>query len=385
MKITITKKVFERAMNHAVGIIDRKQTVPILGYILLNASAEDNTITISSTTMDMTVVDHVKCDVEKSGSFCLPAILLCDITKKMKNDSKIVLSLDEEKNSISVTSNKTNFTIHYMESTNFPPITDASYTVQFSINSDLFKKSIDVAKVAMPIDNTRFHLNGIHMHYENDLGVNKLRFVATDLFRISCSSIIAPSEVQNMPAVIISKKTVGEVLKLIDDSGAKDIEIAVSDNRILFKLSDDDIKTEFSSRLINGTFPEYKGALDVSNDKILLVNTKEFIDAIDRVSTVVMDATNSIKLRIEQDRLVLNGVSRELGTATEDIDASFNAFESMDVCFNSRYLMEIINKIDSPQVKLKLDDSSSSTIVEPCEQSENEMQFAIMPIEIIKS
>lgn len=385
MKFMIEKKILEKTMTHAVGIIDRKQTVPILGYVLMNASSEEGILTVTSTNMDMTIVDKVKCDIEKSGTYCLPANLLYDITKKMRNDAKISMEYNEKDNSIAISANRATFNIHYMDPDNFPPIADAAYTVQFSLGSDIFKKSVDIAKVAMLQDNTRFHLNGIHMHYENDMGVSKLRFVATDLFRIACVSIMAPNDVQNMPAIIVSKKAVNEVLKLVDGSDSEEINLSVSDSRISFKLSDTSMKTEFSSRLINGSFPEYKSALDVSNDKILLVDTEEFISAIDRVSTVVMDSTNSIKLSIHNDKLILTGVSRELGTAEDEIEASFNAFEPMEICFNSKYLIEIISRIETKQVRMMLAESSSSTIIEPSENAESELQFAIMPIEVIKN
>ncbi|MDR1488806.1 MAG: DNA polymerase III subunit beta [Holosporales bacterium] len=385
MKFTIEKKLLEKVMSHAVGIIERKQTVPILGYVLMESSSVDNTIKITSTNMDLTIVDVVKAEVEQSGIYCVAANLLYDITKKMKNNSKITVSFDEAKGSVVIISNNSSFDIHYMNKDNFPPIIDATYDVKFLLNSEVLKKSINIAKVAMLQDNTRFHLNGINMHYENDLGVNKLRFVATDLFRISCVSVLAPNESQSMPSIIVSKKTVGEILKLIEDTAADEVCLSISDTRICFQLSDDSINTEFSSRLINGTFPEYKSALEVSNDKILLVNTEDFIDAIDRVSTVVMDSTNSIRLDIQSDKLILNGVSRELGSATEEVEASFNAFEPMTICFNGKYLMEILEKIETKEVKFLLAESSSSTIIEPSEKTGQDMLFAIMPIEVVKN
>jgi DNA polymerase-3 subunit beta len=385
MKFSIPKKTLERVMTHSAGIIEKRQTIPILGYAMFNASKEEGVLTVTSTNMDMTIVDKVKCDVEKSGTYCLPAALLYDITKKMKSESTVMVSINESENSVSVSAERATFNIHYVEKDSFPPIAEAEYTVRFRLVSDVFKKSVDIARVAMLQDNTRFHLNGIHMHHENDMGVNKLRFVATDLFRISCVSIVAPSETQSMPPIIVSKKAVGEILKLVDDSSSEAIDLSVSSNRISFKLSDDQVGTEFSSRLINGTFPEYKSALNVSNDKILQVNTEEFIDAIDRVSTVVVDSTSSIKLNIHSDKLILTGISKELGSAVEEIEATFNAFDPMEICFNSRYLIEILSRIETDMVKMALAESDSSTIVAPVETSNQELQFAIMPIEIVKN
>ena len=388
MKLTINQKVLEKSLAHANWIIEKKQAVPILGYVLFDASS-DNKLTLTSTNMDMTIVDTMECNVEKPGKYCLSAGLMHDITKKMKSGSDISFEYFEDTNSIQMTSNKASFSIHYMESEMFPPIAETEYPVSFSMKTKILKKSIDVAKVAMLQDNSRFHLNGIHMHYENDLGVNKIRFVATDLFRISCVSTNAPSEVQNMEPIIASKRTVTEMLKLVDGSGGEDVTVSVSENRISFSLESlDKIKSEFSSRLINGTFPEYKAALDVSNDKILIVNNSEFIEALDRVSTVVQDSTSSVKLSISKDKLVISGVSRELGSATEEIEATFNSLDPLEICFNSRYLLEILKQIETPQVKLLLAESNSSTIIEPTdsgEQSDINMVFAVMPIEIVKS
>jgi len=388
MKLSINQKVLEKALAHANWIIEKKQAIPILGYILFEADAGKG-VKITATNMDMTIVDTIACDVESSGRYCLPASLLYDITRKIRSGSDISIEYTEHDNSIKLTSNKASFSIHYMESDGFPPITEAKYDVSFSMKTKVLQKAIDVAKVAMLQDNSRFHLNGIHMHPENEHENLKLRFVATDLFRISCISASAPAEVQNMPPIIVSKRTVGEILRLIDGSGDEVLQISVSENRVLFTLtSSENIKTEFGSRLINGNFPEYKAAVEVSNDKILIVDTAEFVEALDRVSTVVMDSTSSVKLHITSDKLMLSDISQELGSAKEEIDASFKGAERLEICFNSRYLLEILKEIETSKVQLRLAESNSSTIIEPVASDKSpdiDMVFAVMPIEIVKS
>ncbi len=388
MKLTINQKILEKALAHANWVIEKKQAVPILGYVLFNAETGKG-LTITSTNMDMTMVDFIECNVEKAGKYCLPASLLYDITRKIKAGSDISMEFSADSNSIQLTSNKASFSIHFMGSDGFPPIAEADYDVKFAMDTKILKKAIDVSKVAMLQDNSRFHLNGIHMHYENELGSMKIRFVATDLFRIACVSASAPAEVQKMEPIIVSKRAVSEILKLIDGSGSEEVSISVSTNRISFNLvSSENIKTEFSSRLINGTFPEYKAALEVSNDKILTVNTSELIDALDRVSTVVVDSTSSVKLSISQNKLVLSGVSRELGSASEELDVNFSALEPLEICFNSRYLLEVLREIETPQVKMLLAESNSSSIIEPADSDSVpavNMIFAVMPIEIVQS
>jgi DNA polymerase-3 subunit beta len=386
MKFMINQKVLEKTLAHANCIIERKHVVPILGYVLLDASV-DNILTVTSTNMDMTIVDTVKCVVSEAGRYCLPAGLVYDIVRKMKAGTDVAFEYSSSDNSISMLNDKAVFSIHYMDADGFPPITAFDYDVSFSMNTSILKQSLEIAKVAMLQDNSRFHLNGIHMHYDGDHGDNKVKFVATDLFRIACVSTIAPKEAKSLEPIIISKRTILEILKMVDGSLDEEVQISVSENRISFKLAtSEQIKTEFSSRLINGTFPEYKAALDVSNDKILIVGTSEFVDALDRVSTVVIDSTNSIKLQITKDKLILTGNSRERGSATEEVEADFNALEPLEICFNSRYLLEILKEIETPQVKLLLAQSNSSTIVEPIYSeapSEIDMVFAVMPIEIV--
>jgi DNA polymerase-3 subunit beta len=275
-----------------------------------------------------------------------------------------------------------------MDGDAFPPMSEANYDISFSIRGKTLRKSFDIAKVAMLLDNSRFHLGGVHMHYENTLGHPELRFVATDLFRIACVSTGAPKEAQNMNGIIMSKRTVSEILRLLDNNSDTDVQISVSENRVAFKFATSDrIVTEFTARLINGTFPEYRTALDVSNDKILTVNKGDIMSALGRVSSVVTDATSSVRLEIHSDKLVLTGVSREFGRAVEEVDASFNALEKMDICFNSRYLLEILREIETPQVQLLFAERNSSAIIRPMqidEVPEVDMVFAVMPIEVIE-
>jgi DNA polymerase-3 subunit beta len=388
MRLIIKQKPFEKALSHANWIVEKKQTIPILGYVLFSAE-KGRGITITSTNMDMTIVDNIPCEVAEDGAYCLQAALLYDIIRKFKSNADVSFYYSSDDNSIHITSNKASFSIHHMEKDGFPPMIDAEYKTSFVVSTKLLKKSIDIAKVAMLQDNSRFHLNGIHMHHENEFGVNKIRFVATDLFRISCVSMDAPANIGSMEPIIVSKRAVSELLKLMDASASPDVNVSISENRISFSLgSEGGSSTEFSSRLINGTFPEYKAALDVTNDKILIASTADFIESLERVGTIVTDSTNSVKLSISQDKLVLTGISREFGSAVDEIDVTFSCLEPLDICFNSRYLLDILRQIETPQVMLRLADGSSSTIVCPtnsAERQEISMIFAIMPIEIVTS
>lgn len=383
MKFTISKKVLEKILAHAVGIVERRPTVAIIGHVLVDASKEQNSISFTATNMDMSIIDKINCEVEESGKYCLPTFLLYDITKKLASNATIDIFTNNDEETVTIKQGKSEFSIHYMQADQFPPIANSDYPVSFDITPSTLKKAIDIAKVSIPQDSTRIHLNGVHVHYENENGADKLRFVSTDLYRIACVSVNVSQEARNMSPVIVPKRAIAEVAKLIDNEEFEQISVSVSETKISFKMQDSNIASEFSTRLINGTFPEYKEALQVSNNKILQADTKEFIAAIDRVSTVVTENKNSIKLSIYPDKIVLSAISRELGQATEEINASFSALETMEICFNSKFLLEIMAKIESPHVKMLLAESSSSAIIEPEEHGVVQTCFAIMPVEIV--
>lgn len=388
MKIIIKQSSLAKAMSHVVGIVDRKQTIPVLGYVLFEAK-KNNGLILTSTNMDITIVDTLSCDVIEEGTYCISAHLLFELTKKIPGNADMIFETRSDENTVSISSGKSRFSINYIESTEFPPLPTDNYNVLFDIDADIFKNAIEVARVAMLQDNSRFHLNGIHIHHDNDLGQNKLCFVATDLYRIACVSLAVPLGASDIPPIIVSKKAVNEMLKLIDDMDSKTLHIQVSDSKIALNIEDEVAKTMFSSRLVSGNFPEYKGALLVSNDKILVVDTKALISAIDRVRTVVVDITSSVKLSIHPDKVVVSGISRELGRGVEEIDASFNVLEPMDICFNSKYLLDILSQIRTTEVQLSLAESNSSTIITPVtanqEPGQYDYVFAIMPIEIVNS
>jgi DNA polymerase-3 subunit beta len=380
MKIAVGKHLFSRIMSHATGTIEKKQTIPILGHVLLSASG--SYLSVTSTNMDMTLIDTAPCDVIEGGSCCISAHLLFDITRKASDNSPITIQHNGTDNSISVLSAKSSFSLNHIDSSEFPPIPEDDYGVSFEMDTSLFKESIDISKVAMLQDNSRFHLNGIHIHHENVLGTNNINFVATDLYRIACVAVPSPEGAIGMPPIIVSKKAITEILKLLDDTEAASVLIKISNSRILIVIEDENMKTEFSSRLVSGNFPEYKSALSVSNDKILTTRTEDLVSAIERVRTVVVDSTNSVQLSIHPEKVVVSGVSKELGKAVDEVEANFNFGEPMKICFNSKYLLELLNQIESDEVKMTFAGSSSSSIISPLVQSPSSI-FAIMPIELL--
>ncbi|MBR1944602.1 MAG: DNA polymerase III subunit beta [Alphaproteobacteria bacterium] len=444
MYISVKKELLVQTLAHANRIIEKRAASPVLGCILFDANSDG--IKITATNMDMNIIDIIEfhpvdCIVSEPGTYCLPVSLLYDISKKFISNSNVIISSknkdeDNPTKEIHITNNKTNFSIHYIESSAFPPLNlvDNSYSdITFSMKSEDLKNAIDMSKVSMSQDIIRAQLNGIYIHYNE--ADDTLRFVSTDLFRISCASIKAPENSNNMKPIIISKKTVVELLHMLSDIDKDDIvniklsSIGEQVKQITLEINiNDNIKSFYSSRIVYGSFPEYKTALEINNNKVLVVNIKEFISAIDRVDTIVSDVSNigssrTIQLSISNDKLTISGANKELGKANEELECKYitskNTMENnniennpilevnnddiydadldnilgldsndnkdsqifepevpnsidneFNVCFNSKYLLELVKpildlKMNTKEVYLYFDSNVSPTLIKP--------------------
>lgn len=358
MHVSIKKDLLVKVLAHANRIIEKRQASPVFGCVLFEAN--NDYLKITATNMDMTIIDiidfnPVNCIINEPGIYCISVNLLYEISKKFNNNSNIVLQSNTDRNEIQITNNKSNFSIHYIDSSAFPPldlVNESNDYIEFQMRVDDLRNAIDVAKVAMSQDIIRTQLNGIYIHH-NDQD-DSLRFVATDLFRISCVSMKSPNNSNNIKPIIISKKTVAELLHMLSDINKNNIvNIKTNDKQIIMEASiDDNIKSIYISRIVNGSFPEYKTALEIKNDKVLVVNVKDFINAIDRVDTIVSDMSNSIQLNINNNKLTVNGISKELGSATEELDCKYYYKADNDMAIND------IHELNNNNVKKNVENEN---------------------------
>ncbi len=385
MKISIKQTILNQVLAHANRIVEKRLATPVLGCVLME-TVDSEHINVTATNLDMTVVDIAPGNVEFTGAYCIPASLLYEITKKLPSASEIVIEKSNDTNSIAVTSNKTSFSLNYIESSEFPPVTAQEILQSFELNATTLKNALNTAKVAMSQDNTRIQLNGIHIHYENSNGLDTLRVVATDLFRIACVSMPVSADAKDINPIIISRRAVGELLHMLDDvPDDNSINVKLQNGQIMFEANlKNNIQSVFSTRLISGTFPEYKVALEVQNDKILQAKTEDLVNALDRVGTIITDTSNSVKLSLSDNTLTISGISREFGSATETIDVEFLSDEPLDICFNSRYLLELVRQIETEKVEILFNNSTSPTVIKPVSDNNTEkITFVIMPVELV--
>lgn len=371
MKITIARAALMRALNHSQSAVEKRTTIPILSNVLIKA--EDSILSLSATDMDLEINEAVAANVDKAGATTAPAATLFDIVKKLPEDSAVVLELDSSGNQMTVKAGRSNFRLACLPVSDFPEIGQGQLPTSFSIPANELRNLIDRTRFAMSTEETRYYLNGIYLHAADNNGLAVLRAVATDGHRLARFEMPLPEGAADMPGIIIPRKTVAELRKLVEEAGDA-IKVSLSETKIRFAFD----HIVLTSKLIDGTFPDYQRVIPKNNDKIVEVNPKAFSRAIDRVSTISDGKSRAVKIALNGKTMTLSANSPEAGSATEDLEVNGN--DNMEIGFNARYLLDITQQIEGDGCRLTLADSASPTIIE--DVSDASALYVLMPLRV---
>jgi len=287
MKISIDRGVLLKALNHVQSVVERRNTIPILSNVKIAASEKN--ISLIATDLDLEIIEKVEANVSQVGSTTVSAHILYDIVRKIPEGSLIEIEQNHD-NQMELKSGLSNFDLPCLPDEDFPEMSSGEMSCNFNMNSKDLTRLIDKTRFAISTEETRYYLNGIFLHSIN----NELRSVATDGHRLACIKAELPSGAEEMPSIIIPRKTVGEIRKLLEDC-ADDLVIKVSDTKIQFILKD----VQLTSKLIDGTFPDYERVIPKNNDKELSIETKIFSSSIDRVATISSDKSKAVKFLLK--------------------------------------------------------------------------------------
>ena len=371
MKFSIDRAALLRALNHVQSAVEKRNTIPILSNVLMKA--EDGVLSLSTTDMDMEINESVAAKVDDAGATTAPAATLFDIVKKLSDDGDVNITLAEGGNQMSVQSGRSNFKLSCLPVADFPELGQGELPTEFSIPSNELRALIDRTKFAMSTEETRYYLNGIYLHAAENEGVKVLRAVATDGHRLARFEMPLPAGAEEMPGVILPRKAVAELRKLVEEAGDA-IQISLSESKVRFNFD----HIVLTSKLIDGTFPDYQRVIPQGNDKIVEVNPKIFSSAIDRVSTISDGKSRAVKITFEGKMMTLSANSPEAGSATEDLEINGN--DNMEIGFNARYLMDITNQIEGDGCRLTLADGASPTIIE--DTGDASSLYVLMPLRV---
>ncbi len=368
MRIVVERSQFLKSLNHVQSVVERRNTIPILSNILLQAKG--GKIRLTATDLDVEVVESLDGDIAREGATTVPAHMLHDIVRKLPDGTQIEIVQGPDDKRLSLNSGRSRFTLQSLPAEDFPDMTAGDLSHRFSIGSSDLKGLIEKTKFAISTEETRYYLNGIYLHEVGE----RLRAVATDGHRLAQAEIARPDGAAGMPGVIVPRKTVLELSKLIEDLSGE-VEIALSNAKIQFRFDD----LVLTSKLIDGTFPDYERVIPRHNDKVLAVDTKLFAEAVDRVSTISSEKGRAVKLNIASGRLILSVNNPESGSAEEEIVAEYQA-DPLDIGFNSRYLLDIASQFKGESASFRLADAGSPTIISDLE--DDRALYVLMPMRV---
>ncbi len=376
MKLSIERAALLRSLAHVQSVVERRNAIPILSNVLIEASGA--TLRLNTTDMDISIVEATEAAVAVAGATTTPVHTLHDIVRKLPDGAQVELALEDDGGRLALRAGRSSFRLSCLPREDFPAVEGDSMPHEFAMSAADLRTVIDRTRFAISTEETRYYLNGIYWHAREENGVRLLRAVATDGHRLARLEMPLPEGAAGMPGVIVPRKTVNELHRLIAEADAS-VQIGLSENKIRFTFGE----VELTSKLIDGTFPDYERVIPVGNDRAMTVATKLFREAVDRVSTISTEKSRAVKLTLSPGpaggNLTLQATSPDAGSATEELEVAYGD-EGMEIGFNARYLLDIATQIEGEELKFELADSGSPTVIR--DLADEASLYVLMPMRV---
>lgn len=367
MKATIERATLLKSLGHVQSVVERRNTIPILSNVLIEA-CDDNSIRMMATDLDLQVDESVPANVDQAGATTVAAHTLFDIVRKLPEGSQVELDVAEGKMHLSA--GRSRFHLSTLPRDDFPVISEGELPTKFELPAATLRQIIDKTRFAISSEETRYYLMGIFLHVADD----QLKAAATDGHRLARVVLPKPDGADGMPDVIVPRKCVAELRKLLEEVEGT-VEISLSPTKIRFGLG----SAVLTSKLIDGTFPDYNRVIPTANDKLLKLDPKTFASGVDRVSTIASEKTRAVKMSVDRDKVTLSVTSPESGTATEELPADYGS-DTLEIGFNARYLLDILGEIEGDTVEVHLADAAAPTLLR--ENDKSNALYVLMPMRV---
>lgn len=366
MKLKIQKEEIQNVLQSIQGIVDKKTTMPILGHFLLKV---DKAASLMATDLDVALRGPLKAEIIEAGSLCIPARKLFEIAREVEGD---ILLEAQENNWIRVTSGKSTFKLMGLPETDFPALPDVKKSEELTISADKLGSMIEKTVYATGESDTRYTLNGLLLHFTPKKKNVEFKMVGTDGHRLSLIAVTVDGKISEEKKLILPKKAALELKKLIEGN-SEDVIIYIDKNHVFFGI--DGIM--LTSRLIEGTYPNYDQVIPKNNEKKVVVDKTEFLKALRRTSIMSRERTHAVRFDLETGKITLISMNPDIGEAREEIEAQYKG-DQMTVGFNARYLMDILQVMGSESVSMELQEPLSPTLL--LEENNREYQCVVMPM-----
>ena len=372
MRLTIERAALLKALGHVQSVVERRNTIPILSNVLLAADA--GVLAFSATDLDMEIIDQAPAAIEASGQITAPAHTLYEIVRKLPEGSEVELRYTGDDPRLQVSAGRSKFNLPVLPAGDFPVMSQDGLSSRVAVDAGDLIRLIDKTRFAISTEETRYYLNGLYLHTVTEGGQLRLRAVATDGHRLALAEMPAPEGAAGLPGVIIPRKTVQEARRLLDDCGEM-VELQLSAAKIRLDFGG----AILTSKVIDGSFPDYVRVIPRDNPRSLTLDNKLFAQAVDRVATISAEKSRSVKLAIEPGKMVLTVRNMEAGQAVEELEVDYEG-EAFEIGFNARYLLDVTDQIQADTAELRFADPASPTlVVDPADPG---AQYVLMPLRV---
>ncbi|EAQ30414.1 DNA polymerase III beta subunit [Erythrobacter sp. NAP1] len=375
MKATIERATLLRCLSHVQSVVERRNTIPILSNVLIDAS-DGGSVKVMATDLDLQVVETMNASsVESPGAITVSAHLLFDIARKLPDGAQV--SLETAENRMEVKAGRARFKLPTLPRDDFPVIVEGDLPTSFEIPARTLAQMIDATRFAISTEETRYYLNGIFLHV-TDEDEPVLKAAATDGHRLARFTLARPDGAEGMPDVIVPRKAVAELRKLLEEALDGAVQVDLSASKIRFTLGGEG-GVVLTSKLIDGTFPDYSRVIPTGNDKLLKVDPKLFFEGVDRVATIATEKTRAVKMGLDADKVTLSVTSPDNGNAAEELMADYKS-DGFEIGFNANYLKDILGQFDAEEIELHLADAGAPTLIR--ESDTSPALYVLMPMRV---
>jgi DNA polymerase-3 subunit beta len=376
MKLTVERTELLKALGHVQSVVERRNTIPILSNVLLSARA--GALSFSATDLDMEMVDEATARVETPGQITAPAHTLYEIVRKFPEGSEVVLSLEGDDPRLQVQAGRSRFHLPVLPAGDFPVMSSEGLTGRITADTAELIRLIDKTRFAISTEETRYYLTGIYLHTVVEDGRQTLRAVATDGRRLALADMPAPEGSAGAPGVIVPRKTIQEARRLLEDAG-ETVDLLISAQKVRFEFG----RAALTSKVIDGSFPDYTRVIPRENHRVLLADNALFAAAVDRVATISSEKSRSVKLSVEAGKVVLTVRNMETGQAVEELEVDYDG-DPFEIGFNARYLLDVTDQIGGEMTEFRFTDrAASATMLDAVlvlDPTDAQVQYVLMPL-----
>ena len=371
MKLTIERAILLKALGHVHSVVERRNTIPILSNVKFDA--EEGVVRLNATDMDIDIIEEVAANVATTGGATVSVHTLYDIVRKLPEGAQVDIDGDGS-GQVILSAGRSRFSLASLPVDEFPVLSGGDLPHQFSVAAHDLRGLVDRTRFAISTEETRYYLNGIYLHEAERDSTSILRAVATDGHRLASTEIPLPAGAEGIPDVILPRKTVAELRKLVDEL-SDEILISLSPSKIRFSFDN----LLLTSKLIDGTFPDYQRVIPEGNDRIMEVNRGSFAESVDRVSAISSERSRAIKLSLSEGMLVLSASSQEHGSATEELEVTYQG-DQLEIGFNASYLLDVTRQIKGETARFSMADAASPTVMQ--ETDDDSALYVLMPMRV---